>query len=81
MHVDATGQFVRSEFEASGTYMFSQEAGDLQVHEVAFHELSIQYVSDKNRPESALWPETYITHGDMESHDSIKIYLSLGAEW
>ena len=81
VHVDATGQFVRSEFEASGTYRFSQEASDLQVHEVAFHELSIQYVSDKNRPESALWPETYITHGDMESHDSIKIYLSLGAEW
>ncbi len=81
LHVDAAGQFVRSEFEASDTYMFSQDVSDLQVHEVAFHELSIQYVSDKNRPESALWPEVFITHGDMESHDSIRIEFALGTEW
>ena len=65
----------------TGDILFNREKTTPLTHEVEFHELSILCVSNKNNPESALWQEEYMTHGDMESHDSITISLSYGAEW
>lgn len=67
--------------EETGKKMFSRALEIPVIHEVAFQELSILTVSDAGDPELALWSETFITHGDMESHDSLTIYLPYGAHW
>ncbi len=67
--------------EDTGDIMFSRKKNIPSIHEVAFHELSILCVSNKSNPENTLWPEEYMTHGDMDSHDSIVIPLAYGAKW
>ena len=67
--------------ETTGKRMFHRSKEPPIQHEVEFHELSLFTLHHAGEPESALWPETHLTHGDMDSHDTIAIPLSYGADW
>ena len=81
LKVNELGLFELVYSEDTGDIMFRREKQAPLIHEVEFYELSILSVSDANRPESALWQEKHLTHGDMGSHDSIVIALNYGAQW
>ena len=67
--------------EATGKRMFHRSTSPPVLHEVEFHEMSLFTTSHANEPESALWTEAHLTHGDMDSHDTISISLSYGTDW
>ena len=67
--------------EMTGNRIFRREKRLSVLHEVAFHEFSLFTVSEKNEPRSAIWEDNFITHGDMDSHDSIIIHLEFESRW
>ena len=38
-------------------------------------------MSEEGLPKSEIWKEEYVTHGDMDSHDSITIHLEFESQW
>jgi len=67
--------------EVTGNRIFRREKGLSVQHEVAFNEFSLFAVSEQNEPRSAIWKDNFITHGDMDSHDSITIHLEFESRW
>ena len=79
--VDEEGRIVLLLSETTGQRMFNRTRDPLVVHEVAFLELSLFTVSQGGEPRDAMWDPTFITHGDMESHDSITVHLAFEVPW
>lgn len=79
--VNARGEMELRLSETTGKRMFHRSQAHPVIHEVEFHELSVLTTSYAGEPESALWSETHLTHGDMDSHDTIAIPLSYGTPW
>ena len=79
--VNARGEMELRFSETTGKRMFHRSQAPPVIHEVEFHELSVLTTSYAGEPESALWSETHLTHGDMDSHDTIAIPLSYGTPW
>ena len=79
--VNGLGRIELQLSESTGNQMFRREQVELVKNEVAFHEFSMFCVGEKGVPLSAIWDKNFITHGDMESHDSITVYLEFEAKW
>ena len=79
--VDEEGRIALLLSETTGQRMFNRTREPSVVHEVAFHELSLFTVSQGGEPRDAMWDPTFITHGDMESHDSITVHLAFEVPW
>ena len=67
--------------EPTGNQIFRREHVELVSHEVAFQGFSLVAMSEKGQPQSAIWQDAFVTHGDMDSHDSITIQLDFEAPW
>ncbi len=79
--VNEKGQVELRLSESTGNHLFRREHVDLVTHELAFQEFSLWYVSEAGQPQSEIWNEAFVTHGDMDSHDSITIHLEFEARW
>lgn len=81
VEADDSGYFQVSTLNASRDYLFSREDRQSKIHTAEFFEFKIQTVSDANRPETELWSEEHLITADMESHDSLTVYLNYEADW
>ena len=79
--VNERGQIELQLSQSAGNQLFRREYVDLVPHELAFQEFSLWYVSERGQPQSEIWKEAFVTHGDMDSHDSITIHLEFEARW
>lgn len=79
--VNGQGQMELLLSEPTGNQIFRREYVELVSHEVAFQDFSLFAVSEKDQPQSAIWQAGFVTHGDMDSHDSITIQLEFEAPW
>ena len=67
--------------ESTGQQLFRREFVKLVPHELAFQEFSLTYMSEEGVTQSEIWKEEYVTHGDMDSHDTITIHLEFESQW
>jgi hypothetical protein len=67
--------------EPAGNQLFRRKRVDFVPHELAFQEFSLVYVSEAGQRQTEIWPEAFVTHGDMDSHDSITIHMEFEARW
>ena len=67
--------------ESTGQQLFRREFVKLVPHELAFQEFSLTYMSEEGVTQSKIWKEEYVTHGDMDSHDSITKFFFTDSIW
>ena len=79
--IDERGQIEMRLSESTGNQLFRRAHVKLVQHELAFQEFSLWYVSEEGQPLSEIWDEAFLTHGDMDSHDSITIHLEFESRW
>ena len=79
--VDETGHIEMRLSESTGNQLFRREHVNLVPHGLGFQEFSLWYVSEEGQLQSEIWNEAYVTHGDMDSHDSITIHLEFESRW
>ena len=78
---DENGEIELLLSESTGQQLFRREFVKLVPHELAFQEFSLTYMSEEGVTQSKIWKEEYVTHGDMDSHDSITIQLEFESRW
>ena len=79
--INEKGQIELRLSESTGNHIFRREHVKLVEHELAFQEFSLWYVSEEGQLQSEIWNEAFVTHGDMDSHDSIAIHLEYESRW
>ena len=79
--VDERGKIELRLSESTGNQLFRREHVNLVPHGLGFEEFSLWYVSEEGQLQSEIWDEAFVTHGDMDSHDSITIHLEFESRW
>lgn len=79
--VNDAGEIELQLSESAGNKLFRREHVDFVPHELAFLEFSLVYVSEAGQRQTEIWQEAFVTHGDMDSHDSITIHMEFEAQW